>query len=100
MPPQTELIRLNAVDADSGQNAQIQYSLRTSIVFRDIFEIDPQNGVLKLSKSLPNNEPDLIYQVEVDATDQGMPSLSSSTSVRFTTANINPHSPEFEKVFF
>lgn len=40
----------------------------------------------------------MTYQVEVDATDEGTPSLSSSTSVKFTTANINPNAPEFEKV--
>uniref|UniRef100_A0A915E5X9 Cadherin domain-containing protein n=1 Tax=Ditylenchus dipsaci TaxID=166011 RepID=A0A915E5X9_9BILA len=103
LPIGSELVRVSATDADTGKNGEISYSLRTSYAFQSLFEIDPKTGAVTLAKKLSGDtvnsrvEPGTVYRIEVDATDHGQPPMSSSTSVKITTADINPSSPEFDK---
>lgn len=102
LPADTELIRLIAVDADTGKNADIEYSLRAPGSFQELFEVNSKSGVVSLAKRLgttmENVAEGLQYRIDIDAIDHGSPPMSSSASLIFRTANVNPSSPVFDKV--
>lgn len=75
----TDVISVNATDADSGDNGKIKYSL---VAPPAGFSIDADEGVLKanLSTIAANSLRDM--EVTVKASDLGSPPLSSFASIR------------------
>lgn len=83
---------LNATDLDSGDNGEVEYSLKTSVAG---FRVEKSTGVLYANTSRID-KPILNYiQLSVVAKDLGMPSLTSVATVRIHS-NANSHKkPQF-----
>ncbi|XP_026135731.1 protocadherin gamma-A5-like isoform X3 [Carassius auratus] len=70
-PKGTVLTTVDASDADQGSNSRISFSISsTADKASDIFEIDPDAGVVKLIGSL-DYEISKYYQIDVQARDEG-----------------------------
>uniref|UniRef100_F1KPK7 Protocadherin Fat 4 n=1 Tax=Ascaris suum TaxID=6253 RepID=F1KPK7_ASCSU len=69
--------RIEARDADSGDNGVVFYSLRCA---QDRFTVDPSSGLISLSIPLGNytNE---VFMCEAEAIDGGMPALAAMATV-------------------
>ncbi|XP_052739756.1 cadherin-89D isoform X1 [Bicyclus anynana] len=86
--------KVDATDADFGQNANLTYYLQPS--GKDIpFEISPLNGVFSVSGVLDREKEDK-YTLTVVARDNGNDKkLSSSVSVEIQVLDINDNAPKF-----
>ncbi|XP_071484961.1 cadherin-23-like [Diadema antillarum] len=83
-----------ASDADEGAAGSIVYSLTG--LYSDLFNIQPSTGVLTIRPDRTlDYESVTAFNITVVATDQGNPSLSSSTTVGINVININDHTPVF-----
>ncbi|XP_055629293.1 fat-like cadherin-related tumor suppressor homolog isoform X5 [Toxorhynchites rutilus septentrionalis] len=91
----TIIFRVNATDADLGNNAKVTYNLITDT--KD-FRVDPETGVLTVVAPL-DRERQEIYELRIRATDRGgdqsTPALHSEALVRVTVDDINDNAPEF-----
>lgn len=103
------VLQILAMDRDSGENGHITYSIDGGNV-GNVFQIDPQLGFLRLNKALDLRAGLDEFLLQVKATDNGRPRLSSQIPVhimvnmadnappRFvrddTTAEIYENSPE------
>lgn len=98
IPPNTEILRVNATDRDSGKNGQIHYKLDDSV---DLFKIDEKTGAISLKNRLPIQDVGH-FSLSVSAEDEGDPPLKSYADVIVETGSseMNPNAPEFEKVKF
>ncbi|CAH0723464.1 unnamed protein product, partial [Brenthis ino] len=86
--------KVDATDADFGQNANLTYFLQPSS--KDIpFEISPLNGVLSVNGVLDREKEDK-YTLTVVARDNGFEKkLSSSVSVEIQVLDVNDNAPKF-----
>lgn len=86
----TELIQFRATDADLGVNSEVMFSI-TAGNRKDTFHVDPSTGVLYLHKPLDFEELS-VYQLNITASDNGNPRLSTSIifSIEVEDANDNP----------
>lgn len=86
------VLRVNASDADEGDNADLRYSLRSS----SGFEIDEDSGVIKATKSF-DREVAASYRFFAVVSDRGKPTpRSSSAEVVVDIIDINDERPRFE----
>ncbi|TRY83135.1 hypothetical protein DNTS_020651, partial [Danionella cerebrum] len=94
--PNSLLTRLQANDADEGQNRKIIYSLVDSA--GGMFSIDSSSGVVILEKSLDREVQDS-YQIRINAADRGGAQGSLYTEVDLTimVLDVNDNPPVFEK---
>ena len=67
----SDVLQVNAVDQDSGENARISYSLQSGLLDSDTFSIDGDTGVITLTK--PPSCSDGTCQIIVVARDHGAP---------------------------
>ncbi|XP_072476530.1 protocadherin-7 isoform X2 [Notamacropus eugenii] len=86
-----------ATDADSGKNAEIAYSLDSSVV--GIFAIDPDSGDILVNTVLDREQNDR-YEFKVTAKDKGIPVLQGSTTVIVQVADKNDNDPKFMQDVF
>ncbi|VDK84606.1 unnamed protein product [Litomosoides sigmodontis] len=77
-PEAMVLTCVHAKDKDKGRNADIRYSLSPT---NEYFEIDPISGWIRARKALVGLARAYPYDFSVLASDQGIPSLSSSATV-------------------
>lgn len=96
LPPGVVIAIISAMDPDLEEGGQIVYSLHDSV---EVFEIDKLTGVVRLAKQLDYEETQG-YSLIVQAQDQGIPSLSSTTvlAITVTDVNENVHPPMFSEV--
>uniref|UniRef100_A0A3P9L529 FAT atypical cadherin 2 n=1 Tax=Oryzias latipes TaxID=8090 RepID=A0A3P9L529_ORYLA len=73
-PTGSEVIRVKALDKDTGSNADISYSLHSGNT-DNIFSIDAESGSIRVSKPLGLQHQDH-FHLSVKATDQGFPQRS------------------------
>ncbi|XP_034297968.1 cadherin EGF LAG seven-pass G-type receptor 1 isoform X2 [Pantherophis guttatus] len=104
------VLHIQAVDADSGDNARLEYkifelshlpALASSIQGNTgfPFQINNSTGWITVSTEL-DRETTENYHFGVEARDQGIPVMSSSASVSITVLDVNDNSPTFtEKVY-
>ncbi|KAG8226847.1 hypothetical protein J437_LFUL004088 [Ladona fulva] len=92
-PVGQEVYLAKAVDPDAGENAQVTYGLASNPEGQ--FRISPKTGVIYLNKPI-RSEPGTTLSLEVVATDNGKPSLSSRHSVIVTIEDVNDHTPVFD----
>ncbi|EYC14800.1 hypothetical protein Y032_0039g165 [Ancylostoma ceylanicum] len=85
-----EVGRVYAIDEDSGANGVIRYTLNGSLDF----SIDAESGIIRTATSL-DRERTAQYELQVTATDQGDPPLSSSTDITIVVKDVNDNAPEF-----
>ncbi|XP_068273246.1 protocadherin alpha-3-like [Nyctibius grandis] len=99
LPENTErgtlVMRVNATDLDEGTNKNISYSLQHLFPpdRRDVFGIDRKSGEIRLRDALDFEDVGL-YRLQVDATDQGNPSLSGHCKVVVEVLDVNDNAPE------
>ncbi|XP_043826211.1 protocadherin-7 isoform X4 [Dromiciops gliroides] len=86
-----------ATDADSGKNAEIAYSLDSSVV--GTFAIDPDSGDILVNTVLDREQNDR-YEFKVTAKDKGIPVLQGSTTVIVQVADKNDNDPKFMQDVF
>ena len=94
-PVNLTLTKIEAFDADNGENGRISYALVTNETTLP-FHIDSRTGLLSCTKSL-DREQRAHYQFEILARDHGHPvSLSSKIPIQVDINDVNDHSPRFE----
>lgn len=81
-----------ATDSDKGINRKIRYSFVDS--HREHFKIEPESGIVTLLKPL-DREQKALYNLTLRASDQGDPSLSTTTSLVVNVQDINDSPPVF-----
>ena len=74
-PPDTEILRVSARDADSGRNSDLKFSLLNEDV--DRFKIDPGTGIISAQSSLELEDGEM-FHLEVLVRDEGSPALTST----------------------
>lgn len=96
-PAGHEVFLAKAEDLDQDINSRIVYSLTMNP--RDLFSISP-NGMIHLSRplrhELQQSGLETVITLEVTATDQGFPPLSSRQLVTLIVEDVNDHTPVFE----
>ncbi|BES92052.1 Cadherin domain [Nesidiocoris tenuis] len=92
----SEIIRVEAIDKDIGQNAFVSYRLKQDLSGDwKTFEIDSNTGLLSLKNPL-DRETQKIYQIRVEAYDHGTPTpLSSDLDLTIYVRNVNDYEPQF-----
>ena len=99
-PPLAPLIVLEATDEDSGDNAEIVFSL-DPLGDNELFVLDPQTGLLTLSPDASlDYEIQQVYEFNAIAADSGSPQLSSNTTVTIVIEDVNDNAPIFESPVF
>uniref|UniRef100_A0A8C8SDX6 Cadherin EGF LAG seven-pass G-type receptor 1 n=1 Tax=Pelusios castaneus TaxID=367368 RepID=A0A8C8SDX6_9SAUR len=84
------VLHVQAVDADSGDNARLEYKL---------IDINNSTGWITVSAEL-DRETMENYHFGVEARDHGVPVMTSTASVAITVLDVNDNSPTFtEKVY-
>lgn len=81
-----------ATDADFGPNAKIAYRIQKGSY--DDFQVDPTSGLVTISNELDFDRRE-DYKIEIIAYDQGVPSLSGTTTLAVTVMNKNDKAPYF-----
>lgn len=91
----TIIMRLNATDADLGDNGRITYSMLTDTAD---FRVDAETGVLCISSPLDRERQEL-YELQIRAADNGQkrdqPQLFADATVRIIVEDVNDNAPEF-----
>ncbi|XP_019369272.1 PREDICTED: cadherin EGF LAG seven-pass G-type receptor 2, partial [Gavialis gangeticus] len=93
VPVGYSVIHIQAIDADSGENSRLEYTLvETSLDFP--FAINNNTGWIVVALELDREMVDF-YNFGVEARDHGSPSMTSSASVSITVLDVNDNNPEF-----
>ncbi|XP_013914168.1 PREDICTED: cadherin EGF LAG seven-pass G-type receptor 1-like [Thamnophis sirtalis] len=110
VPKGYSVLHIQAVDADSGDNARLEYKIfelsHLPALASPIqgnagfpFQINNSTGWITVSTEL-DRETTENYHFGVEARDHGVPVMSSSASVSITVLDVNDNSPTFtEKVY-
>lgn len=88
--PVSNVLVVSAVDADSGSNGQISYSLSGA----ELFSIDATTGVISLVRTL-DYELQSTHNFTVIASDSGSPQRFAEEPVYIIVQNINDNVPRF-----
>ncbi|CAG0895058.1 unnamed protein product [Darwinula stevensoni] len=83
--------RVEAADADEGDNAKITFRLLSG---NDTFAIDENTGEIRSRTGL-DREMQGAYELEVTASDSGSPPLTSTVPLAITVTDVNDNGPEF-----
>ncbi|XP_056605505.1 protocadherin-7b isoform X3 [Triplophysa dalaica] len=95
--PGERVVTVVALDADSGKNAEISYSLDSSV--SGIFSIDADTGDIRVNTILDREQTER-YEFKVIAKDKGMPVLQGSATVVILVADKNDNEPKFMQDVF
>ncbi|XP_031780785.1 fat-like cadherin-related tumor suppressor homolog isoform X4 [Nasonia vitripennis] len=93
----TLVTKVHATDDDIGINRKIRYEFLDSA--NDHFVISPDSGIVTLAKPL-DRETKAMYNVSIQAMDQGTPQLSSVTFLIVNVQDINDNPPEFTSKYY
>uniref|UniRef100_A0A673KND8 Protocadherin Fat 4 n=1 Tax=Sinocyclocheilus rhinocerous TaxID=307959 RepID=A0A673KND8_9TELE len=92
----TRLLKVTAHDhKDFGLNSEIEYAVsggNSSSKFR----LDKQTGSVTVASSL-TADTNIVYLLEITASDKGNPPLSAKTTVKIAVTEENHHTPEFSQ---
>ncbi|XP_075712339.1 protocadherin gamma-B1-like isoform X2 [Rhinoderma darwinii] len=95
--PGASIYSIKALDPDTGDNAKIIYSISTknteSLSMSTYFSINIETGVLYAQRSF-DYEQDKGFQIQVNAKDNGSPSLDSNTTLIIHIVDQNDNSPK------
>ena len=89
--PLASILTVVVTDADEPGNVNSQFVI-TSDGEDDLFTISSPSGVLSLSSSL-DFEVESTHELNLTATDRGIPSMSSTAVVQITVVNVNDNPP-------
>ncbi|XP_052364303.1 protocadherin alpha-8-like isoform X41 [Oncorhynchus keta] len=93
----TIVIRVNATDADDGQNGVVEYTLGRTIKrkIHDIFELDHVTGEIQV-KGQVDFEENEVYRLNVQASDKGQPPTSVDCRVIIKIGDANDNQPDID----
>ncbi|XP_060764970.1 protocadherin beta-16-like isoform X2 [Neoarius graeffei] len=94
-PSATVIAMMKVNDPDSGENGQVQCIITDNIPF--IITSPSNNFFSLLTDQELDREREAEYNISVTCSDEGVPSLSSSTSLRLHISDINDNAPVFER---
>ncbi|XP_074100856.1 cadherin-related tumor suppressor fat [Cotesia typhae] len=95
VPRGSRIGQVIATDADAdGPNSQLSYALISDWA-NDVFSLNPSTGVFTLTASL-DYEQVQHYILVVQATDGGLPALSTTVTVYCNVVDLNDNAPIFE----
>ncbi|KAK6747226.1 hypothetical protein RB195_000442 [Necator americanus] len=97
-PPGIIVDRMRAIDADSGKNSHVIYSLSTENAKN--FAIDAVTGELSIGRELAGVAREQPYELVVVAEDAGTPSLSSSVRIKLKVSEPLMDGDEKGQVYF
>ncbi|KAK7482580.1 hypothetical protein BaRGS_00026181 [Batillaria attramentaria] len=86
VPVGTDVVVIQAYDADSGENGRIRYSIVQDSDPETHFKIDPDTGLVTVNKPLDYLASSM-YVLKVEATDGGTPPLTATTSFEIHVAD-------------
>ncbi|XP_014359554.2 cadherin-89D isoform X1 [Papilio machaon] len=101
------ILKLNAIDMDSGSNGQIRYEFMSEVFIpptalsgnalqvRRYFVINERHGHIVVARALP---PEAEFRLNVSAIDGG--GLSDHITIRIFVKDINDHFPMFKKSWY
>lgn len=92
--PGEKVLDVIAVDADSGTNAELIYSIVADSSTRGLFEIDPSSGEVRARSPLDREHKER-YEFRVTATDKGVPSHKGTATVVINVLDRNDNDPKF-----
>ncbi|XP_060752548.1 protocadherin gamma-A8-like [Tachysurus vachellii] len=93
--PHTVVAMLKVNDPDSGANGQVHCMINDNIPFTIN---SPSNNFFTLvTEDELDREKEAEYNITVTCSDEGVPSLSSSTSLRLHISDVNDNAPVFER---
>ncbi|XP_076332831.1 LOW QUALITY PROTEIN: protein dachsous-like [Tachypleus tridentatus] len=92
------VIKVNATDLDSVDNARLTYSIGLTPV--EGFYINRDTGVIYTNKSFVFSPKQPIIYLVVTAQDSGVPPLAAATAVRIQIVNINDNIPKFSQPIY
>lgn len=93
----TLVTKIHANDADIGINRKIKYIFIDS--FNDHFVMQTDSGIVTLAKPL-DREIRSMYNLTIQAIDQGTPQLSNIVSLIVNVQDINDNPPEFANKYY
>ena len=94
----TNIVTVNATDADSGSNGYITYSIsNVKSNIADLLSIDQISGVLSVSGPI-DFEKDKKFELRIDAKDQG--GLTDSSKVIIEVSDVNDNAPSISVMSF
>ncbi|NWX99920.1 CELR3 protein, partial [Nothoprocta ornata] len=95
------LLTLSATDLDAGANALVKYRIvsQNPSTPLPVFLVNLTTGQLSLSQQL-DYETIKQYEIQVEASDGGQPSLSTTTLVVVHVLDINDNPPEFDQATY
>ncbi|XP_030572028.1 cadherin-87A [Drosophila novamexicana] len=88
----TSVEKLQATDLDTGKNAELRYRIQQGS-FND-FDIDERTGEVFVSRKLDYDRRNT-YHLQVQAADQGTPSLTGTATLTINVQNSNDKDPYF-----
>jgi len=96
-PAGTSVVRVNAKDRDSGENAYISYSIDN--LKKVPFEIDHFSGTVKTRQVLDYETMKREYLLHVRASDWGLPyRRQAEMRLRVRLRDVNDNRPQFERI--
>ncbi|KAG9490975.1 hypothetical protein GDO78_006357, partial [Eleutherodactylus coqui] len=94
--PGASIFRIEATDMDSEDNAKVTYAIMTTSNEEDplssYISINPVTGVIYAQRSF-DYEKHKEFNIQINARDNGSPSLNSSTTLRICIVDQNDNSP-------
>ncbi|XP_014210543.1 fat-like cadherin-related tumor suppressor homolog [Copidosoma floridanum] len=93
----TLVTKVHATDDDVGINRKIRYEFLDSA--NDHFVIASDSGIVTLAKPL-DRETKAMYNVSIQALDQGTPQLQNTTYLIINVQDINDNPPEFTSKYY
>jgi hypothetical protein len=90
------LLKLRAIDADIGSNAELTYTLEND--HNGLFRLDKTTGILTLIHAL-DYEYHTSYQLKVEVHDNGMNFLSDTCIINIYVLDQNDHAPSIQMKF-
>ncbi|XP_072120761.1 protocadherin Fat 4-like [Mobula birostris] len=94
-PTGTLLITVNATDLDDGRNAEIIYALSShnSAEVRDLVSVNSKTGEIRLKGPL-DYEQQRTFMINIQAIDNGHPTMSQHCDVLVDVMDVNDNAPE------
>uniref|UniRef100_H3DQR9 Protocadherin 2 alpha c n=1 Tax=Tetraodon nigroviridis TaxID=99883 RepID=H3DQR9_TETNG len=96
-PLGSAVVQVNATDLDEGQNGEVYYSFGNSVsnnLFQ-LFDINSLTGEITVRGPIDYEQKDK-YEIEIEASDKGLPPLKTEKSVIIKIIDVNDNTPEIE----